>query len=246
LEEYKSRKNYGLLGVQSVRKAIALYSGGKDSHYSVLSSYYQGIITDALVVALPRRDDSWLFHAVNALWSKLHGEAMGVPVYIVPVSGVRDVELSELRDGLSRILREYPYVDYLVTGAVKSKYQLERFRALSEDLGLKLHAPLWNQNEVELLNREVRDLSFIVTAVQAYCLSLRVLGNPSGSEILRYLVTAHKDCGVSLVGEGGEFETYVIGSPLFKGRGIAISKATMILHPNFHAGYFIIENAELL
>jgi len=229
-----------------VKRALALYSGGKDSHYSILLSYYQGITTDALVVALPRRDDSWLFHTVNASWSRLHGDAMGIPVHVVPVSGVKDVELFELRDGLSKILREYPHVDYLITGAVKSRYQLERFKAISEDLGLKLYAPLWNRDEVELLKREVEDLSFIVTAVQAYCLSLRILGNPSDSEILHYLVTAHKDCGVSLVGEGGEFETYVIGSPLFKGRGVAISKAKMVLHLNLHSGYFVIENAELL
>ncbi|MEM1623535.1 MAG: diphthine--ammonia ligase [Sulfolobales archaeon] len=229
-----------------MKRAVALYSGGKDSHYSILLSYYRGIITDALVVVLPRRDDSWLFHAVNTSWSRLHGDAMGIPVHIVPVSGIRDVELSELRDGLSKILREYPHVDYIITGAVKSRYQLERFKAVSEELGLELYAPLWNQNEVELLKSEVKDLSFIITAVQAYCLSPHILGNPSGSEILHYLITAHKDCGVSLVGEGGEFETYVIGSPLFKGRGIAISKARMVLYPNQHTGYYVIENAGLL
>lgn len=229
-----------------MRRALALYSGGKDSHYSVLSSYYEGVTAEALVVVLPMREDSWLFHTVNTSWSILHGEAMGLPVHTVRVSGIKDVELVELRNELSRILRRYPDVDYLIAGAIRSKYQLERFKALSEELGLRLHAPLWGQSEVELLKREIEELSFIITAVQAYCLSSRMLGNPSGPEVLRHLVAAHRECGVSLVGEGGEFETYVIGSPLFRGRGVAISKAKMVYYPNIHAGYFIIEDASLI
>lgn len=229
-----------------VRRALALYSGGKDSHYSVLSSYYEGVAAKALVVVLPKREDSWLFHAINTSWSMLHGEAMGLPVHTIYVSGIKDVELVELRNELSQILGKYPDVDYLITGAVGSKYQLERFKALSEELGLRLYAPLWGQSEVELLKKEIEELSFVITAVQAYCLNPRILGNPSGSEVLRHLIAAHRECGVSLVGEGGEFETYVIGSPLFKGRGVAISKARMVYYPNVHVGYFIIEDASLI
>lgn len=229
-----------------MKRAIALYSGGKDSHYSVLYSYYQSIVTEALVVALPRRDDSWLFHSVNTSWSRLHGEAMGLPVHEIPVSGVKDVELTELGSGLVRVLSKYQDVDYLIAGAVKSRYQLEKFKALSEEVGLSLHAPLWNQNEVDLLRKEMEELGFIVTAVQAYCLSPRILGNPLSPEVYSFLVAAHKECGVSLVGEGGEFETFVIRSPLFRGRGIAVSKAKMVLHPNIPAGYLLIEKARII
>ncbi len=229
-----------------MKRAVALYSGGKDSHYSVLYSYRQGIAAEALVVALPAREDSWLFHSVNAHWSSLHGEALGLPVYSVPVSGVRDAEVVELESHLRRVLEKHRSADYLVVGAVKSRYQLERFKAISEELGLRLYAPLWAQDEVELLKKEIEELSFVVTAVQAYCLNLRVLGTPSGPELLRYLTKAHEECGVSLVGEGGEFETYVIGSPLFGGRGVAISRARMVLRPSEYSGYFIIEDARLV
>lgn len=229
-----------------MRRAVALYSGGKDSHYSVLVSYNQGISVEALVVVLPRREDSWLFHTVNAAWSRLHGDAMEMPVHMVPVSGLKNSEYFELRNSLRQLLAAYPEVDYLVVGAVKSKYQLERFKTLSEELGLKLHAPLWGQNEEELLKREVGELRFIVTAIQAYCLSSRLLGNPSSSEIVYLLTKAHRECGVSLVGEGGEFETFVIGSPLFNGRGVAVRRSKTILHPQMFTGYYVIEDADLV
>lgn len=228
------------------RRAIALYSGGKDSHYSVLTSYRQGVTVEALVVAAPGREDSWLFHSVNTAWSSLHGEAMGLPVYVVPVSGVKDVELAELRDHLRRVLEVHRDVEYLVAGAVRSRYQLERFRALSEELGLELYAPLWARDEAELLRAEIEELRFIVTAIQAYCLDVRVLGAPSGPGLLRRLLEAHRECGVSLVGEGGEFETYVIGSPLFRGRGVAIGRARMVLRPSEYSGYYVIEDARLV
>lgn len=227
-------------------KAIALYSGGKDSHYAVLRSFYQGIATEALITATPARTDSWLFHSVNISWCELHGEAMGVPTYFIPVSGVKGSEEEELVDGLARVLARHPDVDYLIVGAVRSRYQLEKFKALSEGLGLRVLAPFWGFNELELLKRELEELTFLVTAVQAYCLDFDILGTPLASEIYRLLVKAHKECEVSLVGEGGEFETFVIRSPLFKGTGIAVNKAIKILYPAMHTGYFIIENAKLM
>ena len=227
-------------------RAIALYSGGKDSHYAIIRSLYRGIVTEALVVAVPSRADSWLFHAVNTPWCRLHGEAMGVPTYFIPVSGVRDAEGVEFARGLSRVLSNHPDVDYLITGAVRSNYQLERFEALSEELGLRLLAPLWGLDELELLRAELEELAFLVTAVQAYCLDPDVLGNPLASEVYRLLVKAHMECGVSLVGEGGEFETFVTRSPLFRGAAVVINRATKVVRPTEFSGYFLIEGAELM
>jgi len=226
--------------------AVALYSGGKDSHYSLVLSYRAGIIPHVLVTAVPRREGSWLFHEVNVLWSRLHGEAMDIPLHFIEVSGRRDEELKELKVGLSSILNLYPGVDYLVTGAVRSRYQLERFKELAEELGLRLVAPLWGADEVALLRTESEELGFIVTAVQAYCLDYGVLGNPHTGEVLKSLLKAYRECGVSPVGEGGEFETFVIRSPLFRGTSVAISKARKVIYPMMYVGYYVIEHAYLI
>jgi len=229
-----------------VRRAIALYSGGKDSHYSLLLSLYHGLVPEALVVVEPGREDSWLFHAVNIRWAKLHGEIMGLPVYTVSVSGLKDLEYIEFKDGLKEILSKHPDVEYIVVGAVRSRFQLERFRALADELGVSLYAPIWGRNEVDLLREEIGELGFIITAIQAYCLDLRVLGNPDNSEVLQSLLKAYNECGVSPIGEGGEFETFVIRSPLFRGRGVAIHRARKILYPLMNVGYYVIEDASIL
>lgn len=227
-------------------KAIVLYSGGKDSHYSLLLSLYHGLVPEALVVVEPGKEDSWLFHSVNVRWARLHGEIMGLPVYMIPVSGLKDLEYIEFKTGLKEVLRKHPDVDYIVVGAVRSRFQLERFRALADELGISLYTPIWGRDEVSLLKEEINELGFIVTAVQAYCLDLVVLGNPNSSEVLQSLLKAYSKCGVSPVGEGGEFETFVIRSPLFKGRGVTIHKARKILYPLMNVGYYIIEDASIL
>ena len=227
-------------------KALALYSGGKDSHYSLVLSYRSGIVPRVLVTATPLREDSWLFHGINVTWCRLHGEAMGIPLFFIEVSGVKDGELDEFRKGLSRVLSLYPDVDYLITGAVRSRYQLEKFKELSEELGLRLVAPLWGADELALLRMECEELGFVVTAVQAYCLDYGILGNPRTEEVFRSLHRAYRECGVSPVGEGGEFETFVIRSPLFRGTSVALSKARKVVYPHMHVGYYIIEHAYLI
>lgn len=227
-------------------KALALYSGGKDSHYSLVLSYRSGIVPRVLVTATPLREDSWLFHGINVTWCRLHGEAMGIPLFFIEVSGVKDRELDEFKKGLSRVLSLYPDVDYLITGAVKSRYQLEKFKELSEELGLRLVAPLWGADELALLRMECEELGFVVTAVQAYCLDYGILGNPRTEEVFRSLHRAYRECGVSPVGEGGEFETFVIRSPLFRGTSVALSKARKVVYPHMHVGYYIIEHAYLI
>jgi len=227
-------------------KALALYSGGKDSHYSLVLSYRSGIVPRVLVTATPLREDSWLFHGINVTWCRLHGEAMGIPLFFIEVSGVKDRELDEFKKGLSRVLSLYPDVDYLITGAVKSRYQLEKFKELSEELGLRLVAPLWGADELALLRMECEELGFVVTAVQAYCLDYGILGNPRTEEVFKSLHRAYRECGVSPVGEGGEFETFVIRSPLFRGTSVALSKARKVVYPHMHVGYYIIEHAYLI
>ncbi len=227
-------------------KAVALYSGGKDSHYSLILSYRDGIVPHVLVTAVPRREDSWLFHGVNVMWCKLHGEAMDIPLHFIEVSGRKNEELEELKRGLLSILNLYPDIDYIITGAVRSRYQLERFKELSEELSLRLVAPLWGADEVTLLHSEFGELGFIVTAVQAYCLDYGVLGNPHTGEVLKSLLKAYRECGVNPIGEGGEFETFVIRSPLFRGKYVAVSKARKVVYPRMYIGYYVIEHAYLI
>ncbi len=225
-------------------RGAVLYTGGKDSHYALIKAWIQHDVEPAvLVIVRPRRSDSWMFHSINASWAALHADAIGVPYEIVEVSGEKEVEISELRGRLKGIISRYR-CDALVTGAVASKYQKERVDKMADYIGVKHVAPLWLGNQREIFLSESDMLDFMIVAVQAYGLSKSVLGVP-----IRYLgphrlLQTFTKYGISPVGEGGEFETFVLASPLMK-KSVCVRKARILWSERAWSGYYVIEDAGL-
>lgn len=230
-----------------MRKAVALYTGGKDSHYAIIKALEKGIVTTCLVIVRAGRKDSWMFHTVNIDRAFLHAKLMGVPYVTVQVSGAKEIEVEELKHTLeTQAVICTDEIKYLVTGAVASRYQKERIDMLAKELGLKHYAPLWGADQGKLFLEEASTLGFLITAVQAYGLSSEMLGKPITPSFAVKLLSRFKQYSISPVGEGGEFETFVISSPLFKGRSIAIHKASMTWNPNTFTGYYVIEDLGIL
>lgn len=225
-----------------LKRAAALYTGGKDSHFAVLEALKQGVLVDTLIIVRSAREDSWMFHTVNIGWAPLHARLMGLKLLEVKVSGEVEKEVKELGRALKRLLSCSNY-DFIVSGAVASKYQKERVDNLADELGIKHLAPLWGRNQSDLLEEEVRELGVIVTAVQAYGLGGEWLGKILQPDDVAVLGKALKEYGVSPVGEGGEYESFVIRSPLFRGGGIVINKASIRYYRHHFTGYYLIEEA---
>lgn len=225
-------------------KGAILYTGGKDSHYALIEAWLRhGVKPAVLVIVRPRRSDSWMFHAINAAWATLHADAIGVPYEVVEVSGEKEVEIDELRDRLEEVIARYG-CDALVTGAVASRYQKERVDKMARDLGVEHVAPLWLRDQREIFLAESDLLDFIIVAVQAYGLSESVLGVP-----IRYLgphrlLQTFSKYGISPVGEGGEFETFVLASPLMK-KAVCVRKARILWSEQAWSGHYVIEDAGL-
>ncbi len=236
-----------LSGVSTMRKAVALYTGGKDSHYAIVKALEKGIVTTCLIIVRAGREDSWMFHTVNIDRAILHAKLMDIPYVTVQVSGAKEIEVEELKHALgTQAVICTDEVEYLVTGAVASRYQKERVDVLAEELGLKHYAPLWGADQDKLFLEEASTLGFLITAVQAYGLSSELLGRLITHSFAVKLLSKFRRYSISPVGEGGEFETFVISSPLFKGRSIAIRKASMMWNPNTFTGYYVIEDVGVI
>ncbi|CCC80762.1 diphthine--ammonia ligase [Thermoproteus tenax] len=221
---------------------IALYTGGKDSHYALIKAVQEGHVVKCLLTAEPGRQDSYMFHAVNARWALLHGQSMGLPHYLIQVSGVKEREVEELGDALAKYKRECG-AEGVVTGAIASRYQKERVDRLAERLGLRHISPLWGKNQEELLLEEAEAEEFIIVAAMAMGLDERWLGARVGPEEARRLIELSRRYGFSPVGEGGEFETFVLRSPLLK-RSVKILSAEKFWSPSGW-GYLLIKEAAL-
>jgi len=215
-----------------------LYSGGKDSN---LALYHASRVHDVkcLISIIPKSSESMLFHYPNSELVRLQSEALGIPLVYSYSGDDENNQLETFRNLLDKAKREYN-IEGIVTGAVKSSYQFNRFKRISEDLGLQIISPLWQRDEEEII-REILELSFeaIVTRIAIYPFEEKFLGRKIDGEFIEYLKRAR----ANLVGEGGEYETFVLYMPLFKKRIRIIEAEKRIL--GSYEGEYIIKKATL-
>ncbi|MEM4776020.1 MAG: diphthine--ammonia ligase [Pyrobaculum sp.] len=194
-------------------RVAVLYSGGKDSHYALLKTLEAGHKIVCLITVAPRVEYSYMFHTVNIKWALLHGDSMCIPQHLVEVSGEKEREIVELARALAELKNRYG-LDGVVSGAVASRYQKERLDKISESLGLVHITPLWGHDPEELLREEVKIMKFVITAVMAMGLAERHLGVVVTEEIVEEIIALSRRYKFSPIGEGGEYESYVVESPL--------------------------------
>jgi len=216
----------------------ALVSGGKDSALALYRVLRAGYNVKYLVTMIPRREDSWMFHYPNIRLTEFFSEAAGIPLVSAETAGKKEEELEDLRKILATL-----DVKGIVSGAIFSEYQKTRIDAICGELGLEPIAPLWHEDPVKLM-RELIEHGFhvIVTGVYAYGLDKKWLGRRIDVRTLDRLIELNMRYKVSIVGEGGEYETLVLDAPYFK-QQIRIAKARKVWEGD--SGYLLIEEASL-
>jgi diphthine-ammonia ligase len=199
-------------------KVAVLYSGGKDSNLAALRACKAGHEIVALISATPARQDSWMFHHPNVEYARIQAACMGIRWAKAEVSGEKESEVEELQRQIP-VLIEGLGVGALCTGAIASRYQRERVARVCRELGLYELSPLWDEPEESLLN-ELLDLGFEVyfSSVSAEGLGRSWLGARLDRERVQSLLRLKEKYRINASGEGGEYETFVCDSPLFKKR----------------------------
>jgi predicted ATP pyrophosphatase (TIGR00289 family) len=187
---------------------------------------------------IPLREDSWMFHYPNIRLVDLFAEAVEIPLVKAETLGVKEEEVEDLK----RLVQKLD-VEGLVSGAIASNYQKIRVEKICRQLGLRCIAPLWHADPLDILG-EILDLRFevIITGVYAYGFSRDWLGRKIDASTVETLKELNKLYGVSLVGEGGEYETLVLDAPIFRKR-IAIIKAEKVWRAQ--SGFFLVTEARL-
>jgi ABC transporter with metal-binding/Fe-S-binding domain ATP-binding protein len=194
-------------------KLAALLSGGKDSLYAAYLAKKQGHEIKFIVSILSENAESYMFHVPNINLVNTQAEAMGLPLIEKRTKGQKEEELNDLRDVLSGIKG----IDGVVSGALASNYQKTRIDKLCKELKLESVAPLWQINQETYLKNLIKDgFNAVIVAVAAPPLDEKWLGKSLNEQTVGELVALNKKHGISLVGEGGEFDTFVTDCPLFR------------------------------
>jgi len=220
-------------------RLAALVTGGKDSILALYRAQKMGHTIEVLATMIPKRSDSYMFHFPNIHLTDHISRALEIPLVKAETAGIKEKELNDLKKLLSSL-----DVDGVVTGAIASSYQKERIDRICNKLGIKSIAPLWHQDPLNIM-KELIDLKFkvIIIGVYAYGLDQTWLGREINTETLEQLVELHEKYQISLVGEGGEYESLVLDAPIFRKRiEIVQAEAT---YENL-SGILVVKEAKLV
>ena len=219
-------------------KLGVLFSGGKDSTLAMLLASEHHEIS-CLLSMKSENDASYMFHTPNIGLTELQAEALDIPLITGITKGEKELELSDLKDLIKNAIELFG-IEGIVTGAVESVYQAQRVQKICSDLGLWCFNPLWQMDQIELLETLVRKkYNIIISAIAAYPLNESWLGRKLDSKMISELKAL---TGVNPAGEGGEFESLVLNAPMFK-REIKIIESEK--EYDNHAGVFIVKEADL-
>jgi ABC transporter with metal-binding/Fe-S-binding domain ATP-binding protein len=197
-------------------KLAALFSGGKDSTYSIHLVKNQGHDVRCLLSVFPKSAESHLLHHPNLKWTRLQSESMKIPqITTESYSDETSTELQVMEEMLVMAKHDYS-IEGIVHGGIKSKFQKNIFETLCNKLNLKLFSPLWDSEPKQYLDDLLSSsFVFIIASVSSGGLDDSWLGKKIGKKELEHLQTLSEKFGFNLNFEGGEAETFVTNCPLF-------------------------------
>jgi diphthine-ammonia ligase len=214
-------------------------TSGKDSTLALYRAIKIGYEVAYLVTMIPQRQDSWMFHYPNIHLTDLFAEAVGIPLVKAETAGVKEVEVEDLKRLLATL-----DIDAVVSGAISSQYQKKRIDRICSELGLKSIAPLWHQDPRKLLDELVKlKIETIIVGLYAHGFTSNWLGRKIDQTTINDLVELNKKYQVSLVGEGGEYETLVLDTPFFN-KKIQLIETEQIWENQ--SGYLLVKKAVLV
>lgn len=222
-------------------RLAVLLSGGKDSLYSC----WKAMKTDEVVCFVTIRSrncESYMFHTPNIDLTTLQAEAADIPLIEWQTAGEKEAELNDLAQAIQSARERYR-IHGVVTGAIQSVYQAARVQRICAELGLWSFNPLWLCDQERYMH-DLIDTGFhiIIAGVFSAPFDETWLGKRIDQSFLDQLSAVNKRYGISLTGEGGEYESFVCDAPFFR-RKIQVFSAKTDYHN--HNGRFLIENAGL-
>ena len=195
-------------------RVAVLSSGGKDSAAAWWWAMCKGWSIECLITVTITDDDSPMFQIPSTHLVEQQAKLADVPWVEVKTSGVPPVDLQNLEAAMKDLS-----IDGFVSGALASDYQKSRLERMAERLGLRSWTPLWHQSGHEHVKGMIdHGFEIMLTGVSAEGLTEEWLGRVlthSSFEKLADLAALHR---FHVEGEGGEYETLVVGGPHLNGR----------------------------
>jgi len=225
-------------------KFAGLFSGGKDSVFSILSSVRDGHELSCVIIIHPKDDESLLYHYPNHhILAKVAG-ALDVPIIEIKCETIdKKSEVNSLYNGIYQAVTQFQ-INALCHGCIHSEFQMNIFKKAVEKFNLNLLSPIWKIDTEVYYDKLFKDnFEIILTRVAADGLDKTWLGKTITPVTIRNLRSLSKKFGFNLDFEGGEAETLVLNCPLYKKK--IITRASLSQWDGIR-GIFEISDVELI
>jgi len=197
-------------------KLGVLFSGGKDSAYAAYLAKKAGHELTCLISIFSENKESYMFHTPSISKVEKQAKSMQIPIILQKTAGKKEIELKDLEKAIKLAIKRYK-IQGIITGAIQSVYQSSRIQKICNELKIECFNPLWQKDENKYLHELLKDkFKIILTGVFAYPLDKRWLGREINNQFIEEIKKLHDQYKISMIGEGGEFETFVLDCPLFK------------------------------
>ena len=224
-------------------KLASLFSGGKDSIYSIYKAKQIGHDVECLVTVIPKSPESHLLHFSTVELIKLQAKTMKIPHIVSELNSDETVEQMDVLETLLEKAKKDFQIEGIVHGGISSEFQKRCFENICKENDLKTVTPLWKAAPKEYMNDLINSgFKFILTSVSSDGLDETWLGKIISTSDISRLSGLSEKHGFNLNFEGGEAETFVVDCPLYS-HPIKITKSEKIW--DGYRGRFEIEVAGL-
>ncbi|MDA3856105.1 MAG: TIGR00289 family protein [Candidatus Woesearchaeota archaeon] len=196
-------------------KVAVLFSGGKDSNYALYKANQKNEVV-CLITLVSENKESYMFQTQGIDFVKVQSQALGIPIIEYKTKGEKEKELEDLQLAIELAKEQYN-IEGVVTGAINSAYQSSRIQTICQKLNIWCFNPLWQKNQVDFLYELLENnFKIIIVGIFSYPFDKSYLGRILDKNLIKELTKLEKKYKINPAGEGGELETFVIDSPLFK------------------------------
>lgn len=224
-------------------KLAVLYSGGKDSNFALYKASQKHDIV-CLISMISQNPDSYMFQTPGLDFTKLQAQSMQIPLIQFATKGEKEKELTDLKSAIQKAKDEYK-IEGIVTGAINSAYQSSRIQKICNELDLWCFNPLWQKEQEKFLYELIQNnFQVMIIGIASYPLNQDYLGKIIDEKMVEKLIEMAEKYKINPAGEGGELETFVIDSPLFKQK-IQIIKSKKVMAGE-NSGSLVIEDVKLI
>lgn len=198
-------------------KAVASWSGGKDSCLACYKALKQGYEVTHLVNFVSRESGKVSAHEVTGYLIHRQSQAIGIPLvqYTVPANG--DSYEQRLKRAVSALKRKG--VQGMVFGDIYLQEHRDWIERVCGEMRITPVMPLWKVEPQQVL-REFIAAGFesIVVSARADVFGQEWLGRSLDYRFLSELTKLCQERDVDICGEHGEYHTLVVDGPLFRQR----------------------------